>query len=123
MAGEILQNAQERTLDHKRGHDPQRALHVEAAVARQNVLVVAKLHRQDFLADIFQVDGGVLELQDFYSDNHIVILATRFVHLCKCSLFAHPKTKQHIRIVQKTAQRESRKANSVASLLIINEDN
>ena len=91
MAGEILQNAQERTLDHKRGHAPQRALPVAAAEARHSVLVVAKLHRQDFLADIFQVDGGVLELQDFYSENHIVILATRFVHLCKCSLFAHPK--------------------------------
>ena len=71
MAGEILQNAQERTLDHKRGHDPQRALHVEAAVARQNVLVVAKLHRQDFLADIFQVDGGASSFRIFIA---IIIL-------------------------------------------------
>ena len=40
LAREVLQDAQERALDHERRDDPQRASHIEAAIARQNVFVV-----------------------------------------------------------------------------------
>ena len=40
LAREVLQDAQERALDHEGRDDPQRASHIEAAIARQNVFVV-----------------------------------------------------------------------------------
>ena len=40
LAGEVLEDAQERALDHEGRDDPQRASHIEAAVTRQNVFVV-----------------------------------------------------------------------------------
>ena len=86
-----MENTQEGSLYHERRDDPQRGAHVETAVAGQHVLVIAKLHREDFFADILQVDRRVLQLQNLDRHGNIVVQAERLVYLCKGSLAITPK--------------------------------
>ena len=83
---EILENAQQGSFGHERSHDPQRRVHVEAAVARQDIVAAAQTHGEDFLPDVVEIDGRVFELQHFHSHIAIIVLAVRFVNNGICAL-------------------------------------